>query len=544
MYFFSSKLYFRLLSAFLLTFVFVSFNQTIYSQKTKSKQEKKSSSSKSTAKPTSSTTAKKTISSKTTKTKSNPKSTAKSGKSSKDQLNSKTTKSKTTKTTAKNQTEKESKSEARKRLAEEKRKADAETAKKRAAQQAALEEKRRRDQAIRAAQAKKNALENSFRTETAQNIANDDISGEDMEVRRAAINALGSRAGTVVVMEAQTGKVVSIVNQEWAIRNTFKPCSTIKLVTAVAGVNKGLIDSDGSVKNKRINLDMTDALAYSNNSYFQAVGSNLGSEAMIFYAKRLGLGQPTGVNAAGEAAGKLPYGNNNLRIYSHGDDYEVTPLQLGVMVSAISNGGKVVIPQIVKSKVQKTSFRGSMRRTIDLPKSDLQSVLPGMIGAAEYGTARRGVDASMGVAGKTGSCIEKGSWVGLFASVAPVANPEYAVIVITRGQKERGKYAAAIAGSVYQVLGRRISNDNQNVARVPLILKPQPKVNAQKAAELDTDKGDDSDDADSAPRRKIVIDRNPISVTSKPKAKSGDLFPPVVIRVKSAVTRDRIVNKK
>ena len=79
-------------------------------------------------------------------------------------------------------------------------------------------------------------------------------------------------------------------------------------------------------------------------------------------------------------------------------------------------------------------------------------MLPGMVGAAEYGTAHRGVDASMGVAGKTGSCIGKGSWVGLFASVAPVEDPKYSVVVITRGQGERGKYAAAIAGQVYQAL--------------------------------------------------------------------------------------------
>lgn len=55
-----------------------------------------------------------------------------------------------------------------------------------------------------------------------------------------------------------------------------------------------------------------------------------------------------------------------------------------------------------------------------------------MMGAAEYGIARRGMDQNLGVAGKTGSCIDKGSWVGLFASVAPIEAPKYAVAVITR----------------------------------------------------------------------------------------------------------------
>ena len=133
-------------------------------------------------------------------------------------------------------------------------------------------------------------LENSFRSETVANILKDDISGEDMEIRRAAINALGSHAGTVVVMEAQTGKILTMVNQDRAIRKSFKPCSTIKLVTAVAGLDKNLINSDGSIRDKRFRLDLTDALAYSNNSYFQLVGANLGSETMISYAQRLGLG--------------------------------------------------------------------------------------------------------------------------------------------------------------------------------------------------------------------------------------------------------------
>ncbi len=523
MYFFSSKLFSRVLSLCLVAFVFAGLNQFAYSQKAKPKPEKKSTKSKT---PVKTSTSKSTTSKKTT-------------------ANSKSAATKTTaKSAPKTAVKKESRADAQKRIAEEKKKANAAAIKKRAAQQAALEEKRRRDQAIRAAQAKKQALENSFRVETAKNIANDDINGEDMEVRRAALNALGSRAGTVVVMEAQTGKIVSMVNQEWAIREGFKPCSTIKLVTAVAGSDKELIDSDGSVKNKKSNLNLTDALAYSNNSYFQSIGSNLGSETMIAYAKRLGLGQPTGINAEGEVAGKLPFGNNNLRIYSHGDDYQVTPLQLGVMVSAISNGGKVVVPQIVRSKVQKTSFRGYMRRTVDLPKDDLQSVIPGMIGAAEYGTARRGVDSSMGVAGKTGSCIEKGTWIGLFASVAPVVNPEYAVIVITRGQNERGKYAAAIAGSIYQVLAKRMDKSNLNQARLPLILKPQPKVNAKTSAELDSGEDEDSDDADTDSPNIKIQNNKPKPSPSKVNSKPGELFPPIVIKVKDPNSRPRVVNNK
>src|SRR5690606_26648444 len=173
---------------------------------------------------------------------------------------------------------------------------------------------------------------------------------------RAAVEALGKHAGTVVVMEAKTGKIVTMVNQDWAIHDGFKPCSTIKLVTGVAGLNEGVINGDGSIAGETGKLELDDALAYSNNAYSQRVGVKMGTAKMIEYAKDLGLGQKTGINAPGEYAGKLPYGNSNPRIYSHADDFEVTPLQLAVLVSAISNGGQRVVPFIPKARTEKISY--------------------------------------------------------------------------------------------------------------------------------------------------------------------------------------------
>jgi hypothetical protein len=167
MYFFPSKLYFKLLSAFLLTFVLFSVNQAVYSQKKKP-------------------APRQTVQNRTVD---KPENITK------------------TKTAARKLTPAELRKQA-----EEKNKAEAEAAKRRADQQTALEAKRRREQAIRAAQDRKLAFENSLRIETITNIARDDAANEDLEIRRAAINALGNRAGTIVVMEAQTGKILTIVN--------------------------------------------------------------------------------------------------------------------------------------------------------------------------------------------------------------------------------------------------------------------------------------------------------------------------------------------
>ncbi len=412
--------------------------------------------------------------------------------------------------------------------------------------QAAIAEQRRREQAAREAREWRLAFERGLRTETIANISNDKTEGEDLNIRRAAIDALGGRAGSVVVMEAQTGKVLTIVNQNWAVRSTIRPCSTIKLVTGVAALNENVIDKqDGSVRNASTRRKLDDAIAFSDNPYFQRAGVQMGSQKVIEYAKRLGLGEPTGVNLEGEAPGRLPYGNNNARIYSHGDDFEVSTIQLAVMASAITNGGHRVLPRIPRNEIEQARFQTFFKGNVDLPQQNVRRVIPGMMGAAEYGTAHRGMDQNLGVAGKTGSCIDKGSWVGLFASVAPIEAPKYAVAVITRGPAERGKYAAAVAGKIYQALSRNIVRTDRNLAQTEFNITPRGPVNNVTARVEDGDDDDDDDTAAGTPEmettnmngRDIILVPSAPRQTSVPVQKgkvqkivdSRPVFPPVVI---------------
>ena len=374
-----------------------------------------------------------------------------------------------------------------------KRAAEAKRRKEEAERRAAIEaERRRREEARRAAIARALAFERGLRTTTIDNISHDKTDGEDLRVRQAAINALGNRAGSVVVMEAQTGKILTIVNQDWAVRQTIRPCSTVKLVTGVAALNEGVISKeDGSIKGVPYRRNLDDALAFSDNGYFQRAGMQIGNQKMVEYGTKLGLGQPTGINLDGEAAGRLPTSDSDRRIYSHGDGTEVSTLQLAVLASEITNGGHRVLPRIPRNEVEKVRFQTFYKAEVDLPRQNMRRVIPGMMGAAEYGTARRNMDQTLGVAGKTGSCIDKGSWVGLFASVAPVENPKYAVAVITRGSKERGKWAAAVAADVYRSLASQIVRTDRNLAWTEFKIKPhtvKPPVNA----------ADDEDDDDSA----------------------------------------------
>lgn len=437
----------------------------------------------------------------------------------------------------------------------------AEEAAKRAAEESrrkAADAQRRREQAQRQAAARKMQFENGLRSATVDNISADRVDGEDLEARRAAVNALGNHAGTVVVMDPQTGRILTIVNQEWAIRKSFKPCSTIKLVTAFAGLNESLINGSGSVANRYFGMNLDDALAYSNNAYFQKVGTDLGSSRMVSYARALGLGEPTGLNVAGETGGRVPNGNENLRIYSHGDDFEVTPLQLAVMVSAISNGGKLVVPQIPRGRIETTKFQGYMKRQLNFPSNSLRRIVPGMVGAAAYGTARRGVDPAFEVAGKTGSCIGGGSWLGLFASVAPIENPRLAVVVILKGQSQRGKIAAAVAGQIYSALrGRFRGAPIKPLAKLPVDIKPQSKIDARRSAELDDAEDDDADDNGAArqgrkgdidlpqPRTEAIRPPSQNNRANQQRKSDEPLFPTIVITKKNdEITRPRVVRPK
>lgn len=435
-----------------------------------------------------------------------------------------------------------SKNDARSSRAE-RRKADAERRQREAERRAAaLAEARRREQARREAIARKIAFENGLRTETVANISKDNIDGEDLNIRAAAVRALGGHAGSVVVMEAQTGKVLTIVNQDWAVRSSIRPCSTIKLVTGVAGLNEGVISKeDGSVKNVATRRNLDTALAYSDNGYFQRAGVQMGNEKLVEYGKKLGLGEQTGINLEGETPGRLPYSNKNARIYSHGDDTEVSTLQLAVMAAAITNGGRKVLPRVPRNNVDKADFRTFYKGTVDLPSQNVRRVIPGMMGAAEYGTARRNMDQNLGVAGKTGSCIDKGSWVGLFASVAPIERPKYAVAVITRGQRERGRYAAGIAAQIYSSLSNGIVRTDRNLAQTEFKLAPK-KVETSNAATLAAMEDSEDSDTDVETTGNVIVVpsaprlSNPdTSVRQKLVTRTGDskptkpLFAPVII---------------
>lgn len=335
-----------------------------------------------------------------------------------------------------------------------------------------LEARRRAEAARRAAIARQQALDKALREEVQGMIARDSTAGEDPQVRRVAIDALGNHAGTVVVMDPITGKVYSIVNQEWALRRGFKPCSTIKLVTGVAGLSENVIPpAELTLASDRGRMDLTSALAHSDNPYFERVGSGLGFDKMIHYARELGFGEKTGANVPFEYSGRLPEMKPGFalhRMFSYADGFEVTALQLGSLVSAMANGGKLLVPQVPNPQ-DTAKFKPKVRRKLEIDGNVWQRMIPGMIGSVNYGSGRKAYDPLQTVAGKTGTCNGGGgSWVGLFTSYAPLANPRLAVVVITRGTDAHRHLPAAVAGQIYRDLHQRFGTPtNLQIASTP-----------------------------------------------------------------------------
>ena len=174
----------------------------------------------------------------------------------------------------------------------------------------------------------------------------DITNGEDPVVRQAAVDALGDMNGTVVAIDPTDGRILAMVNQKLALSSGAQPCSTIKLSVALAALSEGVIDKDTSIRlGRRSRMNLTKALAHSNNAYFEAVGRKLGFEKVSYYAHQYGLGELAGYNIPGEHLGTYPdevipakLGGVG-KMCSFGEGISMTPLQLGAMVSAIANGG-------------------------------------------------------------------------------------------------------------------------------------------------------------------------------------------------------------
>lgn len=286
-----------------------------------------------------------------------------------------------------------------------------------------------------------------------------------------------------------------------ALDGLYAPGSTFKLVTALAGLESGIISPDTTVfcpgylelgshkfhcwkKGGHGSVSFISAMAGSCDVYFYEIGRRIGIDKIHNMAKQLGLGQKTGIDMPHEKAGFVPnkawktatknssWQQGETLVSAIGQGYILTtPIQLAVMTARIASGGRAVKPHIIFDKKIESADSKQWPRisvnpdSIELLQEAMNAVVNEGIGTA-YGA--RILDEKMAMAGKTGTSQvrrisiterEKGiipneerPWKerdhALFVGYAPVDNPRFATAVVVEHGGSGAHKAAPIARDI------------------------------------------------------------------------------------------------
>ena len=286
-----------------------------------------------------------------------------------------------------------------------------------------------------------------------------------------------------------------------AISDTYEPGSTFKLVTASTALEEGIVastDKEGEfcctgyievagVKMKCWRYyrphgpeSLRQALMNSCNPVFIGLGGKIGVTKYYEYLRKYGFLGRTGIDLPGEAGSiflkEAKVGPVELGTIAFGQRFEVTPIQMITMVSTIANGGIYTQPRIVKQIIN--SQTGEIKN-IETVKKDrvisedtAKKMLSMMESVVAEGTGKNAQVKGYAIGGKTGTSedgVNTGKYVTSFIGVAPISNPEVAILITLynptgEGGHQGGGVAAPIAS---QVLGEvlpylEIKKDNQD----------------------------------------------------------------------------------
>lgn len=361
----------------------------------------------------------------------------------------------------------------------------------------------------------------------------------DAELQRAAIDRFGDESGAAVVMDIESGDILAFVSTpafdpndfvngisqtdydllrnndrsplyHKAYDGTYPPGSTIKMITAAAGLETGAISPDRKVHcpghyrfgNRTWHcwkrgghgwVDMHQAIKGSCDVYFYEVAKLVGIEDLADLYKRFGFGQRWELGMTGGRSGVVP--NNEWKLATQNEKWyegetlnigigqgqlSATPLQLALMSARIAAEGRVITPRIIGRGPQVDS-NVPLDEPID--PEIMKRMKRGMFGVTSEpgGTAGRSGDLGLGgprLAGKTGTAqvrrisaaerlsgILKGEEIdrklrdhALFVAYAPADNPKYACSVIVEHGEGGSRAAAPVARDI---LAFAVKNDSR-----------------------------------------------------------------------------------
>lgn len=334
----------------------------------------------------------------------------------------------------------------------------------------------------------------------------------DIALQKAAEDAFEGKTGALVALKSDTGEILGIVSSpsfdpnmfakgisssEWnailnnkkvpmlnrAIQSQYPPGSTFKIITAISALEAGALDTSTKVNCRGgINygkwhfgcwrktghgiVSLHRALVESCDVYFYEAGKRAGIDKIYDYATMLGLGEETGISIGRERKGLIPNSRWKLEtkktgwflgetfINSIGQGYvSTTPIQMAVMMNAVSNGGNIYKPSILKGSKPVLIRKAAVRpETLETVKEALKGVVNEL-----GGTGNAAKSSIVLIGGKTGTAQVVGlrkdskylaenlrdhAW---FVAFAPVDKPEIALSVFVEHGGHGGSVAAPIA---------------------------------------------------------------------------------------------------
>lgn len=346
----------------------------------------------------------------------------------------------------------------------------------------------------------------------------------DARLQRKMDEYFVEESGVAIVMDVATGEMLAlgsypaydpnlfaagISQHDWralnsnpqhplrdkAIRGTYPPGSIFKTITALAGLETGVLTEHSSVfssgtyqlgnrtyrdwkKGGHGQTNIYKSLEESVDTYYYHYGLEIGVDNIAKYGSMMGLGKPTGIDLPGERTGILPtrqwkretrgepwYPGDTIPV-SIGQGYvTLTPLQVNVMTTAFANGGKVLVPRVV-THIDGVQNYNVMFERAQVQDKNLAIIRKGLelVITGEHGTGRRLALKDLPLAGKSGTSqvinippdekyeadkIPKKYWDhAWFSGYAPADDPRIAITVFVLN----GGSGSRVAGPIFRDL--------------------------------------------------------------------------------------------
>jgi cell division protein FtsI (penicillin-binding protein 3)/stage V sporulation protein D (sporulation-specific penicillin-binding protein) len=309
-------------------------------------------------------------------------------------------------------------------------------------------------------------------------------------------------------MRPQTGEIMAMANRpnfdlnlrseakpeqmkNRAVIDMMEPGSTFKIVAAAAALNERKVRPDSSVfcENGLWNfggtalhdhrsfsyLSVREVLVKSSNIGAAKLALTVGDQKFYEYIRRFGFGERTGIELPGEINGLLrpprSWSKISITRIPMGHEIGVTPLQMTLAMATIANGGKLIMPRIVKSITTPegktiSSLSPTVLRQVISPETarEIGDALRGVV--SDSGTAAAAAVPGFVIAGKTGTAqkvdprggYEHGKYVVSFAGYLPADHPEFVGLVVlddAHTSKPELNYGGLVAGPIFSRVAER-----------------------------------------------------------------------------------------